>query len=42
MQGFYTLQNEQQGKEDTIDAMCHVNTQNTRDALSMYAKAAKR
>ena len=43
MQGFCTLQDEQQEKEDTIDAVCHDNTRNIRDTLSMlYAKAAKR
>ena len=43
MQGFYTIQNEQQEKEDTIDTVCHDNTRNIRDTLSMlYAKAAKR
>ena len=43
VEGFYTLQNEQQEKEDTIDAVSHDNTRNTRDTLCMlYAKAAKR
>ena len=43
VKGFYTLQNEQQEKEDTIDAVSHDNTRNTRDKLCMlYAKAAKR
>ena len=43
VQGFYTLQNEKQEKEDTIDTLCHDNTTNKRDTLSMlYAKAAKR
>ena len=43
VQGFSTLQNEQQEKEDTIDTMCDDNTRNKRDKLSMlYAKAAKR
>ena len=43
VQGFYTLQNEQQEKEDTIDTLCHDNTTNKMDTLSMlYAKAAKR
>ena len=42
-EGFYTLQNEQQEKEDTIDAVSHDNTRNTRDKLCMlHAKAAKR
>ena len=42
VQGFYTLQNDQQEKEDTIDRVCHDNTRNKRDALCMlYAKAAK-
>ena len=42
VEGFYTLQNEQQEKEDTIDAVSHDDTRNTRDTLSMlYAKAAK-
>ena len=43
LQGFSTLQNEQNEKEDTIDTVCHDNTRNKRDTLSMsYAKAAKR
>ena len=43
MQGFCTLQNGQQEKEDTIDAVSHDNTRNTTDTLCMlYAKAAKR
>ena len=42
VQGFYTLQNEQQEKEDTTDAVSHDNARNTRDTLCMlYAKAAK-
>ena len=42
VQGFYTLQNEQQEK-DTIDAVCHDNTRNTRDKMCMlYANATKR
>ena len=43
VKGCYTLQNEQQEKEDTIDAVSHDNTRHTRDKLCMlYAKAAKR
>ena len=43
LQGFSTLQSEQQEKEDTIDIVCDVNTRNKREKLSMlYAKAAKR
>ena len=43
VQGFCILQNEQQEKEDTIDAVCHDNTRNTRGTLCMlYAKAVKR
>ena len=43
VQGFYTLQNEKQEKEETIDTLCHDNTKHKRDTLSMlYAKAAKR
>ena len=43
VQGFSTLQNEQQEKEDTIDTVCHGNTRTKRDTLCMlYAKAAKR
>ena len=43
MQGFYTLQNEQQEKEYTIDTVCDDNTRNKRDTLCiLYAKAAKR
>ena len=42
VQGFYTLQNEQQENEDIIDAVSHDNTRNRRDTLCMlYAKAAK-
>ena len=43
IQGFSTLQNEQQEKEDTIDTVCDDNTRNKRDTSSMLnAKAAKR
>ena len=44
VQGFYTLKkNQEQEKEDTIDAVSHDNTRNTTDKLYMlYAKAAKR
>ena len=43
VQGFSTLQNKQQEKDDTIDTVCDDNTRNKRDTLSMlYAKAAKR
>ena len=43
VQGFSTLQNEQQEKEDTIDTVCEDNSRNIRNTLSMlYAKAAKR
>ena len=43
VEGSSTMQNEQQEKEDTIDIVCHDNTRNKRDKLSMlYAKAAKR
>ena len=43
VKGFYTLQNEEQEKEDTIDAMSHDNTRNARDTLCMlYTKATKR
>ena len=43
VQGFCTLQNEQQEKEDTIDAAYHDNTRNKRGTLCMlYEKAAKR
>ena len=43
VQGFYTFQNDQQEKEDTIDAVSHDNTRHTRDKLCMLsAKAAKR
>ena len=41
--GFSTLQNDQQEKQDTIDAVYHDNTRNKRDTLCvLYAKAAKR
>ena len=42
VQGFSTLQNKQQEKEDTIDTVCDDNTRNKGDTMSMYAKAAKR
>ena len=43
VQGFYTLQNKEQGTEDTTDAVSHDNTRNTTDTLCMlYAKAANR
>ena len=43
VQGFYTLQNKEQGKEDTTDGVSHDNTRNITDTLCMlYAKAAKR
>ena len=43
VQGFYTLQDEKEEKEDTIDTLCHDNTRNKRDTLSLlYVKAAKR
>ena len=41
VQGFYTLQNQEQGKEDTTETVSHENTTNTTDTLCMlYAKAA--
>ena len=43
VQGFSTLHNEQQEKDDTIDTVCDDNTRNKRDTLCMlYVKAAKR
>ena len=43
VQVFYTLQNNEQGKEDSTDAVSHDNTRNTTDTLCMvYVKAAKR
>ena len=43
VQGFYTLQNQEQGKEDTTDTVSNDNTRNTTDTLCMlYTKAAKR
>ena len=43
VQGFSTLQKEQQEKEDTVDTVCDDNTRKKRDTLCMlYAKAAKR
>ena len=42
VQGFYTLQNHKQGKEDITDTLSH-DIQKTTDTLCMlYAKAAKR
>ena len=43
VQSFCTLQNDQQEKKDTIDAVSNGNTRNIRDTLCMlYPKAAKR
>ena len=43
VQGFYTLQNHKQGKEDTRDTLSHDNARNTTDTLCMlYTKSAKR
>ena len=43
VQDFYTLQNQEQGKEDTTETVSHDNTTNTTDTLCMLnAKAAKR
>ena len=43
VQGFYTLQDEEQEKEDTTDALSDDNTRDTTDTLCMlYAKAARR
>ena len=42
VQGFYTLQNQEKGKEDTTDGVSHDNNRNTTDKLCMlHAKAAK-
>ena len=40
VQGFYTLQNQEQEKEDTTDTVSHDNTTDT--LCMLYAKAAKR
>ena len=43
VQAFYTLQNKEQGKENTTDMVSHDNTRNTTDILCMlYVKAAER
>ena len=43
VQGFYTLQNQEEGKEDTTHGKSHDNTRNTIDTLCLlYAKVAKR
>ena len=43
VEGFYTVQNQEQGKEDTADTVSHDNIGNTTDTLCiLYAKAAKR
>ena len=43
VQGFCTLQNKQQEKEDTIDAVCDDNIRNKRYIVCvLYAKVAKR
>ena len=41
VQGFYTLQNQEQGKEDTTETVSHENTTNTTLCM-LYAKAVKR
>ena len=42
VQGFYTLQNKEQGNEHTTDGVSHDNTRNTTDTLCMlYTKVAK-
>ena len=42
VQGFYTLQNQEQGKEDTTETVSYENTRNTTDTLCMlYAKSSK-
>ena len=35
IQGFYTLQNQEQGKEDTTGTLSHDNTRNTTHTLCM-------
>ena len=43
VQGFYTLQNQEQGKEDTTDTVSHDNTRNTTDTLCMFiCKSSKK
>ena len=43
VQGFYTLQNKEQGTEDTTDAASHDNTRNTTDTLCMFVcKSSKK
>ena len=43
VQDVYTLQTDQQEREDATDTLCHDNTRNKRDTLLiLYAKAAKR
>ena len=42
VQGFCTLKNEQQGKEDTIDAVSHDNTRNTRYIVYVVCKSSKK
>ena len=43
VQGFYTLKNQEEGKEDATHGLGHDNTRNTTDTLCMlYTKAAKR
>ena len=43
VQGFYTLQNQEPGKEGTTDTVSHDNNRNTTDTLCMlFAKAAKK
>ena len=38
VQGFYTLQNEKQEKEDTIDTLCHDNTTKKRYIVNVVCK----
>ena len=43
VQGFYKLQNKEQGKEDTTDRVSHENTTNTTDTLcSVVCKSSKK
>ena len=42
VQGFYTLQNQQQGKKDTTETLSHENTTNTTDTLYVVCKSSKK
>ena len=42
IQGFYTLQNQEQEKQDTTDALSHDNTKNTTYIVYVVCKSSKK